>query len=1716
MVTALEKAVAERESQKATASRLEGSITEGMDEVDVEIYLEDITSLKESAMETQIKLVNCVPADIDDHRTEHDNLMKRVTALLSKMRKQKAVFDKAVAAAAGAGAQPHVPSHGSSSHIHLKKLEPPKFDGRLSEWLSFKDLFTSTIHNDASMPKALKLSYLRMALTGEATKILKSMDSTDDNYDVAWEILVNRYQNERELFFSILKRFTNQPVMTAESSAGIRNMIDVSKECIRSLSNLKVPVDSWDGILVFLMVQKLDPETKKAWELSLDHKEIPKLSEFEPFLEQRARALAVGGSNKSQPKSSSSDPPKKVNTHFVRGKFTPTQRPCKICNSSHPHHLCPKLIAMPTTERKDIVRKNNLCFNCLKSGHGQDVCLSPRVCGSCSQKHHTLLHVNKESTTVIGNHMKTELTQTMLATAMVKIEDKNGQLQVCRALLDGGSTASFISESCVKRLGLKRSSIAAEVVGLGSTHVGTARGIVAVKIHPHFSSGIGTSHSVNPLIMNKVTDRIPADGCDPKSWPHLQGLQLADPNYHKSAGVDILLGGDVFWDCLLGGKIVGCPGSPIGLCTTLGWLVAGNMDSTTNKVIVNYAETNLEEQVQKFWELESVPATRTFTKEEKKCEEHFSSTVTRDDAGRFVVTLPLKEPVETLGSSREMAIRRFKSLEKRLEQNPAHNTAYHDFMHEYMELGHMELVPEEEVLQPKNPATYIPHHFVQKEESTTTKFRVVFDASAKTSSGKALNDVLMVGPTLQESLISNLIRFRTHEVALTADVEKMYRQILVKPSDRDLQRIVWRESPKDPILTYRLRTATYGTASAPYHATKALQVLAEENREDLPLASAIAGQDFYVDDLMSGAPDVQTALKAKDELLELMKRGGLHLRKWSSNSTEVLESLPSELRETKLPLSMDLDEVVKTLGLRWNPATDEFSFKVSLSTAPQVLTKRILLSEMAKIFDPLGWLAPAVIRAKIIIQKLWKLEMDWDEPLPEEIGDEWLTYRSNLPCIEKMKIPRLVRPGKATNPQLFGFCDASQKAYAAVVYLRVRTPLGPRVSLITAKTRVAPSKTISLPRLELCGSLLLAHLMETTQDAQKIKIEGTQAWTDSTVVLAWLKSHPSRWKTFVANRVTEITDFLPFSVWGHVAGYENPADCASRGIDPSDLPSHSLWWRGPSWLYDEDPKPHHIPTPACAEEVEKEEKKVKVEVNRLSILPSTSLLHRVSSLKQLKRYTAYWKRFVGNCHASIRKGPSTQGPLSSEELEKSLLWWIKLVQDAEFGEEIRELKKGNPVSSKSKLKSLNPFLDSSEILRVGGRLRHAAVSVDQKNPILLPRHSRLTELIIQDCHDSLFHAGGQLILSVLNRRFWIIGAKDAIRHQNKKCVVCTRHRGATATQIMGDLPTARVNPARAFVKCGVDYAGPFTLRAIPGRSKVTFKGYLALFVCLTTRAVHLEIVSSLSTDAFLAALKRFTARRGKSSDIYSDCGTNFVGASKELKELLALVNSNPHQQRVSSHLANEGIRFHFNPPSAPHFGGLWEAGVKSVKHHLHRVVGNTRLTFEEMTTLMAQIEACLNSRPLTPISTDPNDLCALTPGHFLIGESLTAIPEPDITELKANRLSRWQLVQQLYQHFWRRWSGEYLSRLQQRPKWLRHRADIRVNDMVIIKDERFPPLKWKLGRVMEIQPGDDGHTRAVTVRTSEGEFQRPIAKLCLLPIDPAIQTQDEEMTSDSL
>ncbi|GFY17399.1 integrase catalytic domain-containing protein [Trichonephila clavipes] len=314
---------------------------------------------------------------------------------------------------------------------------------------------------------------------------------------------------------------------------------------------------------------------------------------------------------------------------------------------------------------------------------------------------------------------------------------------------------------------------------------------------------------------------------------------------------------------------------------------------------------------------------------------------------------------------------------------------------------------------------------------------------------------------------------------------------------------------------------------------------------------------------------------------------------------------------------------------------------------------------------------------------------------------------------------------------------------------------------------------------------------------------------------------------------------------------------------------------------------------------------------------------------------------------------------------------------------------------------------------------------------------------------------------------------------------------------MGDLPESRVCPSSVFQRTGIDFAGPFLIRSSKGRGSRNTKCYICVFVCLATKAVHLEVVSDLTSKAFIACLKRFVARRGKPSEIFCDQGTNFYGASRDLrKEFRQLMK----EDAVHQFLVTDNITFHFNPPSAPHFGGIWEATVKSFKFHLNRVVGVTSLTFEELSTLSSQIEACLNSRPLCVLSSSPDDPCVLTPGHFLIGKALTAIPQPTVPD-DLRHCDRWRLLTRMTQHFWNRWSSEYLTLLQSRSKWRIVQKNLDIGDLVLIKHDNSPPLQWKLGKVTETFPGKDGKVRVVKVKTQTSELVRPIAKLCPLPIN---------------
>ncbi|XP_076377783.1 uncharacterized protein LOC143259436 [Megalopta genalis] len=712
----------------------------------------------------------------------------------------------------------------------------------------------------------------------------------------------------------------------------------------------------------------------------------------------------------------------------------------------------------------------------------------------------------------------------------------------------------------------------------------------------------------------------------------------------------------------------------------------------------------------------------------------------------------------------------------------------------------------------------------------------------------------------------------------------MYRQVLVEVKDRRFQRILWRRNTTDPIQTYELNTVTYGTASATFLATRVLHQVGLECAERLPETSRIIINDFYVDDLLTGTETILDAQKLRDEITNILEQAGFQLRKWVTNSPNILKNNLEPVEEKEISIDKD----PKTLGLLWSPDEDLLRFSLSFEKHRRV-TKRVILSEIAQIFDPLGIIGPIITRAKIIMQELWQLKTGWDESISQELHTQWQQYRNDLQELVSLKIPRGVAMGKLESTELHGFSDASERAYGACVYLRSLTTSGIwEVRLLCAKSRVAPLKTISVPRLELCGALLLAQLVDKVKRALSMPINSIRYWSDSTVTLTWLKQSPSRWNTFVANRVSEIQVLSDSEHWYHVASQDNPADMISRGTAPSFLASADIWWAGPAWL-------------------------------------SMDCKHWPESKIQ-----------------------TVDAP---EER-----------QEEGFSEELSALQKTQSLPRSSTLLSLNLFLDSGGLIRMGGRL------------------------------------GSELVTASLREKYWPLACRQNIRRIVRSCVKCFKVNPRDIECIMGELPAARVTPARAFHTCGIDYAGPFLTKERT-RSKVTTKSYLCVFVCFVTKAVHLELATDLSTEAFLNCFRRFIARRGRSHCIVTDNGTNFIGARNELKELGTLLNSNKYNSKISNLLSEERVEWRLSPPHAPHFGGLWESGVKSAKYHLKRIIGEQRLTFEELYTLLTQVESCLNSRPISPISSDPNDLNPLTPGHFLIGDAPTALPSPDLTDI---------------------------------------------------------------------------------------------------------------------
>ncbi|KAL0838691.1 hypothetical protein ABMA28_016761 [Loxostege sticticalis] len=1589
------------------------------------------------------------------------------------------------------------------------QMEIPTFNGNYNSWISFKDLFTEIIHNNTSMSSAQKMQYLKTKIRGEAERLIHHLSVSSDNYMTCWEILNQRYNNKKLLFTSQINLLLNLPAVQQQSLNHIKRMHDTTIECLNAIKNLGVDISSWDPLIVHILSQKLDTESFTDYVESMKQpRELPVLKEFLDFLEMKFTTLESSSRKKQDNNLSPKNQGNFKHNQFYKTTFNKntalsssvtTQQPnnkvgqgttrfrCLLCNSNeHGIYFCQKFLDMTSFNKRKTVTKLNLCQNCLNYHPGKS-CQSDHRCRECNKGHNSLLHeaftqsgnvttetaagagsasgahVNSGKNVKSSSHVSlpNEPIEILLPTAIIKIQSADGSYHTMRALLDQGSQVSLITEHAAQLLRLPRKRCMGVISGVGDKE-SSCKGMLNVKC---MSVTSDFTFETEVLIMKNLIKNLPTCSFSKPEWSYLDNIILADPEFYVNRPIDILLGADVYSIILLDGVCRVNSTLPTAQQTALGWILSGNVKTFQCNIVLH----NLDE-IQRFWEIEDISEPSNVSSEDQRCIDYYETTTIRQEDGKYKVRLPLKpNHQDNLGESKHKAIGQFYSLEQKLNKQPEIAQDYKTFINEYLELGHMKpATASDSAIQ-----CYLPHHCVTRLESSTTKLRVVFNASAKTSSGYSLNDVMCRGPNLQQDLQSLIIKWRQYQFAFTADIEKMFRQIWLDDQDQQLQRIIWRNHESQKLKVYQLATVTYGTKAAPFLAMMTLKQLASDEKANYQDSSA-------------SKHSIEAAVKLKQDMISLLKSGGFNLRKWKSNTAELLDCVSVEENNHDV-FDFKQAESTKTLGLGWNSKNDHFTFQSKINNSSTRPSKRSLLSDISKLFDPLGWLSPITTKLKILFQDIWKTNIQWDEQVPVEVCEEWMKIKADIDAIGDCLVPRWLGTGKQECIELHGFCDASTKAYACVIYCRINRENRQSVTLVAGKAKLVPlNKVISLPRLELCGAVLLSKLMDKVKsclDSHDIKIHG---WVDSMAVLGWLHGDADRWKPFVANRVNQITAVMPSDCWRYVKSKENPADCASRGNTATELKQHQLWWQGPDWLLTYKPMNDKNEIQYTTDEEVKKIKSVNVvQLNKTESIIN-DLLTRNSSLTKPIKILGWIMRFIKRNHH--------QDHLSCEELRQSREMIIKAIQLEEFTDEISCLKANKSVNNKSKLLEFNPFLDENGVLRVGGRLRHANIDQETKHPAIIPSNTRLADLLIDEAHELTFHGGARLTTAFLRKKYWLIGGIRATKKRLRLCVKCKKHNPDQQYQLMGDLPPSRSNPSRPFYHTGVDYTGHVLIKANKGRGIKTTKGYVAVFVCMATKAVHLELVSDLTASAFLSALRRMAARRGVPGHIYSDQGRNFIGANKVLQQELETLRTTINQHFLEE-VTSMGIRWHYQAPSWPSAGGIWEGAVKSLKYHLKRVIGEQTLTFEEYSTILSQLEGCLNSRPLCPMTEDPNDLEAITPAHFLAcGPTLT------IYETETDLRTRWHLTQKIYKDIWDRWSNEYLTLLAARSKWRKPQRNIKENDVVVIREDNIPPGKWALGRVVQLHPGSDGYVRVVTLKTKNGFMQRPIVKLSVLPV----------------
>ena len=1449
-------------------------------------------------------------------------------------------------------------------------------------------------------------------------------------------------------------------------------------------------------------------------------------------------------------------------------KDTTRKSTCAFCQNDHSLPQCPDFQALDEKDRlyNFHLKMGHICSKCLmpkdQNGHPKSSYKCERKCSiaSCQGFHHELLHLNqnkaearpKENARTLLTKIQTNSSETsyergvgsvdtILPTARVRIFNGDKSKEV-RIGFDSLSHMTFFTSSLVKEMGFETSNADSFVVqGFGGHEYKEtkAKSIKAVL------GPLDPTSTERIMIEGHVKD---GDICSPlgaldidfDQCAHLANLSFADQFPQSEAPIDILIGGRYYYQ-LMDSEII-LPDEnerdikPIAVKSLFGYIIAGpchkellqqNCGPKSAFLLQKNANYNcafdfdkLDKKIERFWEHDAIGLLdKQFvrTQKEREAEEIFKNT-TVFDGERYVVELPFSKEKPAFQSNYPEAVRRLKCTEKQLERSIDRKEKYENAIMEYVKLGfsrELNNTEAEEIL--KQEHFIIPHHAVFKENRVSTKVRIVFDASAKNRDGISLNETLLPGPNLLPDIASVLLRFRMHPVAITADIQKMFPQTKVHPKHHPFQIYLWRHCDKEiePKL-FVMERVLFGITSSPFLCISSIHKHADDNLSKFGETFCdTMKQNIYMDDVLIGGENEDEVMEKYKILIDFFSTGGWNLTKFASNSQAVMDEIPIEKRLPSLIVELDESDygLAGPLGLKWHTIKDTLfcNVKPQLLQQDPTVTKRSILSKLSSIYDVFGFFAAFVIRAKILIQELWKKKLDWDVPITGEIEQKYRQWTDEIAILDTIELPRSpfrnIRKQQIKSIQLHGFADASLVAYGAVFYLRVESIDGEvEVAYLMAKTRVASLKKPPIARLELLAAHSLAKLKDyiIRSIGEEIYIDEIHYWLDSEISLAWIAKPSTKWKGFVRNRVQDIHDLTSVSDWKHCPGKDNPADFHSRGMKLQDLKTRDSYWKGPSWLIQDKSKwPQRSQEAKVADttiqEIEKELCPQTVLITTGQEEKYPEVISRFNDYNKILRVTArilQWKRFASGTKQDIHRF------IRVEDLSEAENCLFRRIQQIRFPDEFSTLENGRCLSKHSLILSHDPRWDPERRLIIGGdRLSLSSIPLETKSPIILPHKDELVQKLILYVHIKNCHCTQDTTLTLLRQRYQIVHFRNEVRKALKKCLICRHASTKPLEQKMGILPEERVNVSPAFSEIGLDFTGVVFLKSYNKRT--TRKAYICIFTCAHSRMVHFELTNDLSTEEFLSALRRMINRRGWCHTIFSDNQSTFKKANRMIQYSVAkTVENHLNEEFVNKFLVDNGICWKFIAERSPHRGAFYERMNRSLKEPLRKILGHACLNYSEMYSLLTDIEASLNQRPLTYIGSDPMNLNPITPAHLAFGRPLQ--PFPVIEENRSKGLSvgrRYKHLQMVLSHFWQRWSTEYLPLLSERKCWVTEKTVPKVGDVCLVSEKNTSRPTWPLGRIIEAIKGRDGLVRTFRLRTQDGEITRPIQKLHLIEED---------------